>query len=107
MAEDVTKIVQERHKQRQERMLQFRASTRTPMVRVVPTKPEYRKHLKHGLTGVGFLEEGPAEWPNDQFTQRRIREGAIKLEDVKREDVKQEDVKQEEPKRIRQPSTIS
>jgi hypothetical protein len=83
---DVTAIVQARHKARQDRMKDLRSTGRVPMVRVVPTNPDYRKHLKHGTTGIGFPAEGAGEWPNDQFTQRRLREGALKLEEQEQAD---------------------
>jgi hypothetical protein len=57
-------------------------------VRVVPadgdgfTADDMRELLKHPRAG-GFRAEGPIEWPNDSFTQRRLREGSIKLADEK------------------------
>jgi hypothetical protein len=35
--------------------------------------------LKHIPSGIGFRETGPAAWPRDQFTQRRVRDGSVKL----------------------------
>jgi hypothetical protein len=49
------------------------------VVRVIP-KETLRRVLKHGVTKVGFLSEGSAEWPNDQFTKRRILKGDVTLE---------------------------
>jgi hypothetical protein len=37
-----------------------------------------RRLLKHPRAGA-FRSEGAIEWPNDVFTQRRLREGSIKL----------------------------
>jgi hypothetical protein len=89
---DIVKAVQARHKDRMQRMKDIHDIGRTPMVSVVPTQPEYRTHLKHGITGDGFPAEGPAMWPNDQFTNRRIREGSIKLEGTEeKEEDKKED----------------
>jgi hypothetical protein len=51
------------------------------VVRVVPTNENLRKYLKHPTRG-GFLAEGSAEWPNDQFTRRRIKEGDITIEET-------------------------
>lgn len=50
------------------------------VVRVLPRNDEIRKYLKHPTTRVGFLAEGAAEWPNDQFTRRRIADGDISIE---------------------------
>lgn len=50
------------------------------VLRVVPRTDDIRKYLKHGLTKVGFLAEGASEWPNDQFTRRRIADGDISVE---------------------------
>lgn len=50
------------------------------VVRVVPTNERLRKYLKHPSRG-GFLAEGASEWPLDQFTKRRIKEGDITIEE--------------------------
>jgi hypothetical protein len=47
-------------------------------VRVEPTKDDYRKYLKHPRGG-GFPKEGPATWPDDRFTSRRIADGSVKV----------------------------
>jgi hypothetical protein len=47
------------------------------VVRVAPKNEHIRRVLRHGVTKVGFLAEGEAEWPNDSFTRRRIREGDV------------------------------
>jgi hypothetical protein len=61
---------------------------RRPGLRVVPaenhprlTAEQIRKHIKHAPTGVRFRDSGSIEWPNDRFTQRRLREGVIRLAD--------------------------
>jgi hypothetical protein len=48
-------------------------------VRVVPATDVLRKVLKHPR-GARFPSEGSAEWPNDTFTKRRLKEGAVTLE---------------------------
>jgi hypothetical protein len=50
------------------------------VVRVVPRTADLRKYLRHPLTKVGFLAEGSSEWPNDQFTRRRIKDGDVRVE---------------------------
>jgi len=60
-------------------------------VRVIPQE-KYRHVLKHPSNGIGFRKEGGATWPNDRFTQRRLRDGSVTLEPAKEE-------KKDEPKR--------
>lgn len=45
-------------------------------MKVLPTSEEKRKVLKHP-TGGKFLPQGPADWPDDSFTHRRIRDGDV------------------------------
>ena len=52
-------------------------------VRVVPANDQLRKFLKHGVTRVGFPKQGSAEWPNDTFTHRRIKDGDVTVEKPK------------------------
>jgi hypothetical protein len=48
-----------------------------PGLRVEPTEEKWRV-LKHP-SGARFCSSGSAEWPNDDFTRRRIRAGTIRL----------------------------
>jgi hypothetical protein len=48
--------------------------------RVVPKNDLIRKHLKHPTRG-RMNAEGSTEWPNDQFTRRRIKEGDVTVEE--------------------------
>jgi hypothetical protein len=61
---------------------------RRPGIRVVPAEDhprlkaeQIRKYIKHAPSGVRFREGGSIEWPDDRFTQRRLREGVIKRVD--------------------------
>lgn len=54
-------------------------------VRVVPRDDQMRAVLKHQPSGIAFRKEGGVEWPNDRFTQKRLREGAVMLERAKKE----------------------
>jgi hypothetical protein len=47
-------------------------------VRVVPKNDELRLILRHPSAGF-FRGAGAAEWPDDQFTRRRLRDGDITL----------------------------
>jgi hypothetical protein len=49
-------------------------------VRVVPATDELRRVLKHP-NGMAFRSSGSVEWPLDKFTQRRIADGSVKVED--------------------------
>jgi hypothetical protein len=44
---------------------------------VWPKDDEMRKLLQHEPTGVPFYETGPADWPDDTFTYRRIQDGDV------------------------------
>jgi hypothetical protein len=49
-----------------------------PRVRVEPATPELREVLKHP-NGMAFRSQGSVEWPLDSFTQRRERDGSIRI----------------------------
>jgi hypothetical protein len=66
--------------QRADRLAAIKAASQLPRIKVVPTTDEMRRLLKHP-TGVGFSGHGGAEWPDDRFTRRRLKEGGIKLAD--------------------------
>ena len=51
-------------------------------MKVWPKNDEMRKILKHP-TGVPFPAEGPADWPEDTFTHRRINDGDVTLDEPK------------------------
>ena len=69
------------------RMARLRQLHTRPGVRVEPagdptgrnqwTAEDMRRLLKHPKAG-GFRSEGSIEWPDDDFTRRRIREGSLK-----------------------------
>jgi hypothetical protein len=47
-------------------------------VRVEPKNDLMREILRHPTAGF-FRAQGAAEWPDDKFTQRRLKDGDIKL----------------------------
>ena len=49
-------------------------------VKVTPKDDTMRRLLQHPKAG-GFRADGTAEWPDDRFTQRRIRDGDVTVED--------------------------
>lgn len=70
----------ERHLRREARLKQARGTVTQKRVRVIPRDDELRKVLKHPASG-GFRPEGSIEWPFDQFTKRRIRDGDVTIEE--------------------------
>jgi hypothetical protein len=70
-----------RKKRQLERLALVRSLTQVPRVRVIPTNDELRKVLKHPTGNIGFLETGSVEWPLDGFTQNRIRDGDVTIEE--------------------------
>lgn len=82
---DIVAELAKRKQVRDERMKAIRDAQRTPLVNVLPAKPEYRQHLKHPATGMAFPDDGAAVWPHDQFTKRRIRDGSVTVEETKEE----------------------
>jgi hypothetical protein len=70
----------DRWKRREARRLRVRAMTpEVARVRVTPTSDVFRGAIKHP-GGVAFRSTGSAEWPMDQFTKRRLRDGSVTLE---------------------------
>ena len=47
-------------------------------VRVEPTNEALRHVLRHP-NGMRFRAQGTVEWPWDRFTQRRLRDGSIRV----------------------------
>lgn len=84
-----------RRNARVRRLAEMRATKR---VRVVPRDETIRRDIKHMPGGIMFPAEGSVEWPLDQFTKRRLRDGTVTLESP--EDQK---ARQEELERARRP----
>jgi hypothetical protein len=59
---------------------------RLPRVRVVAASDELRSVLKHPNGGKFPKGGGSVEWPHDQFTRRRIAEGAVTIEEKNKPD---------------------
>jgi len=76
MAEVRFSIPVQKMRDRAERM---RKLTMRPGIRVLPRDDDMRRLLKHPKAG-GFRSEGSLEWPDDNFTQRRLRDGSVILE---------------------------
>jgi hypothetical protein len=70
-----------RKKRQLERLAKVKSLTQAPRVRVVPKNDELRKVLKHPTAGMAFRESGSVEWPLDNFTKRRIRDGDVTIEE--------------------------
>jgi hypothetical protein len=54
------------------------ANRKVPRVRVEPTNEALRHVLRHP-NGMAFRPQGSVEWPLDRWTQRRLRDGSIKV----------------------------
>lgn len=49
-------------------------------MKVWPKSDDIRKLITHP-SGIGFPDDGPAEWPDDSFTHRRISDGDVTNEE--------------------------
>jgi hypothetical protein len=76
---DVQEKLKSNKAARMQRVKEIKDMSAVQRVRVEPTKEEYRKVLRHPSNNTAFRETGSIEWPLDQFTKRRIREGAIRI----------------------------
>src|SRR4249919_1515878 len=78
MVEIATKIQTQGEKLRA-RMGRVRVPATRPGIRVEPANDDMRRVLKHIPSGIKFRSEGSVEWPDDQFTRRRIADGSVKV----------------------------
>ena len=69
-----------RMNERIEKMREQAAKVQRPTIKVTPKDDTMRKLLQHPKAG-GFRADGSADWPNDRFTQRRIRDGDVTVAD--------------------------
>lgn len=67
----------DRHAARQAKIKEVRDATMIPMVRVLPRDEIIRKHIAHMPGNIRFPKDGPARWPFDKFTKRRIADGDV------------------------------
>lgn len=77
---DVAAELKRRQEEKQQRGKR-NAKQQIPLVRVVPANESMRRMMRHPDSATQFGKTGSVEWPMDQFTQRRLRDGAIRLED--------------------------
>jgi len=75
------------------------------MVRVLPKNDALRKLIRHP-TGGPFHKEGPAEWPDDSFTARRIADGDITVEQVEKKEDQPAEQKEEQPADIKKAEQV-
>jgi hypothetical protein len=74
---------------RQRRMAERKEQMRARMphaetVRIEPASDVLRRAIRHP-GGRGFPPTGPAEWPLDKFTKRRIADGSVTVVESKAE----------------------
>ena len=77
-----------RWKRRQERLKMVRDARAVKRVRVHPRDDVIRRDIKHGSKR--FPTEGSVEWPLDNFTKRRLRDGTVRLENEQETKARQE-----------------
>ena len=64
-----------------QRRLKLISSSKSATIKVFAANEALRGVLRHPATGIRFRElDQPVEWPNDSFTQRRIKEGSVLTE---------------------------
>ena len=73
--------LEERHQRRKDKIKEIRDLTKIPVVKVLPRDESIRKHIAHMPGNIKFPAEGPAKWPFDSFTRRRLRDGDVTLVD--------------------------
>lgn len=66
-------------------------------VRVLPRDATIRRDITHQPSGIAFPAEGSVEWPNDRFTQRRIAEGDVTIEEDAKAKVEDKKAKPAQP----------
>jgi hypothetical protein len=49
-------------------------------MKVYAKNDDIKKNIKHPTGPIRFNEDGSANWPDDQFTRRRIRDGDVTTE---------------------------
>jgi hypothetical protein len=98
-----------REQRRADRLQQARGTVTPERVRVLPRDEAFRKSHRNVVGHANFPEQGSVEWPFDQFTKRRLRDGDITIEAVAPE--VQQRAKEPEPKEAKatrnQPPTPS
>jgi hypothetical protein len=71
----------DRWRRREERRLRARKAFVAERIRVNPRDDDVRRVLSHPTVG-GFRATGSIEWPLDNFTKRRLREGSVTREEA-------------------------
>jgi hypothetical protein len=83
-----------REQRRRDRLKLIAEHNHIPRVRVVATRDDLRGALRHPASGTGFPSSGGSvEWPNDQFTKRRIRDGDVRVEESREDRTPKEEAK--------------
>jgi hypothetical protein len=83
VSDDPLALRGQRKKDRQDRILVGMGARPPQTVKVEPRDDDVKRVLKHPRAGA-FKSTGSTEWPMDQFTQRRINDGSVKLAEEKR-----------------------
>lgn len=75
----VENLARQRRDERTKAILDAQAVKR---VRVLPANDAIRAAIKHPTGGIAFPASGSVDWPLDQFTKRRIRDGDVTIEEA-------------------------
>lgn len=70
-----------RFKRRMERIWRTETNEEPVKVRVLPKNDRMREILVHPDGDLAFHQTGSVEWPLDQFTLRRIRDGDVTIDE--------------------------
>jgi len=108
MADDDVTLESRRDERRAQRLQQARGPVRPGRVRVLPRDEAVRKSHRNVVGHPNFPAQGSIEWPYDQFTKRRLRDGDITLEKPAPQQTENREPEPKEPRATRnQPPTPS
>jgi len=71
-----------RDERRAARLQQARGTVTPARIRVLPRDEEFRKTHRNIVGHPDFPAEGSVEWPHDQYTKRRLRDGDVTIEEA-------------------------
>ena len=81
MAEDFDPVEVRKKMMAKRQEMMARRIPKRPVISVTPADDDVRQLIKHPRAG-GFPEDGPASWPLDRFTRRRLLDGAVTSDDA-------------------------
>jgi hypothetical protein len=82
MAKDTNPLA-ERGRRKKARLAILEANKPRGLI-VEPADDDMRRVLKHPING-RFRKSGSANWPDDRYTRKRLRDGSLKLVENKKQ----------------------